>query len=106
MKKLLIVDDDVVVLRALERTLRRQYEVRICASHGWAVVYANDWADVVLLDVDMPDRSGPELAKLFSPYLPVVFHTGNPGGVPRGARFVQKPARVEDIVAALEEAMR
>jgi len=103
--KILIVDDDRLVLRAVSRLARRGYAVHAVWSHPEAMAYARDWADVALVDIDMPERSGPELVRLFfPPSLPVVFHTGNPEGVPRGARYVAKPASVDEIIAELEAA--
>lgn len=104
--KILIVDDDLLVLRSLNRILtRRGYEVRSFSSHSAALIVAETWAEVALLDVDMPERSGPELAKLFPPSLPVVFHTGNPRGVPGGAWFIEKPAPIARIIDALAVAI-
>lgn len=99
--KILVVDDSPDILRALARTLtHRGYEVKACSDHVQAIADAK-WADVVLVDVDMPERSGPELVQFFPTSLPVVYHTGNPEGVPRGARYVQKPAGVDEIIQAL-----
>lgn len=100
--RILLVDDDVLVLRALGRLLRSKgYDVRAQSEHAAALIVAETWAEVALVDIDMPERSGPELARMFPPGLPVVFHTGNPDAVPGGAWFVEKPASVERIVDAL-----
>lgn len=101
--KILIVDDDRLVLRAVSRLISRHgHAVHPTWSHPEAIAYARDWADVALVDIDMPERSGPELARMFPPSLPVVFHTGNPEAAPKGSRHIAKPARIEDIIAELE----
>lgn len=103
--KILIVDDDVLVLRALNRMLtRRGQDVRTHSDHAAALMAAEKWADVALVDVDMPIRSGPELVEMFPARVPVVFYTGNPRSVPRGERVIEKPAPIEKILDALSAA--
>ena len=103
--KVLIVDDNVPVLRATSRLLvHRGHETKMCRDHSDALVAAT-WADVALVDVDMPERSGPELVRSFLRNLPVVFYTGNLEAVPDGMRCLAKPSTVDQIVEALEAAM-
>ena len=71
-----------------------------------AVLLATAWADVALVDVDMPERTGPELVQqTFPKSLPVVFYTGNPQGAPKGARVLEKPATADQIINALVRAI-
>lgn len=103
--KILIVDDDSLILRAHTRLLnRRGHEVLAHWDHVEAIMYSK-LVDVALVDVDMPGRSGPELVRYFPMNLPVVFYTGNPSDVPKGARVLEKPASVDAIIAALEDAV-
>jgi DNA-binding NtrC family response regulator len=63
-KRLLIVDDEELLLRALSRALGRDYEVVILASANQALQRAMSgeaW-DLLLCDVSMPEMSGLELA--------------------------------------------
>ena len=104
--KILLVDDNVLVLRATSRLLTsRGHEVEACWQHDRAVGLAGMWADVALVDVDMPERTGPELVQLFPAGLPVVFYTGNPQGAPKGARVLGKPATADQIIDALVRAI-
>lgn len=103
--RILIVDDDELVLRALARLLRRRgHDVIATVDSVTAILVTEDRrADVALLDVDMPVR-GPELAGMLHPSCPVVFHTGNPAAAPRGARVLTKPASIESIESTLRAA--
>lgn len=104
--RILLVDDDPLILRAYTRLLnRRGYEVKARWDHNQAIIDAMMWAEVALVDVDMPERTGPELVRAFPENLPVVFYTGNPSAVPKGARVLEKPASVDEILAALEDAV-
>lgn len=105
--RILLVDDDALVLRAVSRLLtRRGHEVKARWDHRQAIIDAMMWAEVALVDVDMPERTGPELVLAFPTNLPVVFYTGNPRGVPKGARYLEKPASIDQILEAIEEATR
>jgi DNA-binding NtrC family response regulator len=64
-KRLLIVDDEVMILRALGRTLKREYDVTALSSPEEALgrlASGESW-DIVLSDVMMPEMSGVEFAK-------------------------------------------
>ncbi len=104
--KILLVDDDTLVLRSLTRLLvRRGHLVRAHVSQAAAMADARDWADVGLFDVDMPEGTGIELAariRCERPTFGVVLHSGNPAvAAASGLPFVAKPAAVEAIDRAL-----
>jgi two-component system repressor protein LuxO len=62
-QRLLVVEDDVTVARALSRTLaRRGYSVAICRSCSAARALAQTF-DFAVLDLDLPDGNGVELAR-------------------------------------------
>lgn len=62
MKKILIVEDDLVIRETLERYLERGWQVLTAESLSSArEVYASCDVDVVLLDLRLPDGSGLEL---------------------------------------------
>jgi len=60
--RLLVVDDDAMVLRAFERTFRRRYEV-LTASSGAAALAALEEreVDVLVTDFSMPVMNGIDL---------------------------------------------
>lgn len=112
-----VVDDDASVCQAL---------VRLLSSAGFKVEAfgsAREFLDrapahstgCVLLDVQMPEMTGPELHERLSAQalsLPVLFLTGH-GDVPTGVRamkkgavdFLQKPIDDERLLRAVREAL-
>ena len=77
---LLVVEDDVTVARALARSLsRRGFSVSIVGSCKSALALTQSF-DVAILDLDLPDGNGVDLARqlLSSGTTPsVVFYTGS-----------------------------
>mgnify|MGYP001607326252 CR=1 FL=1 len=85
-KAILIVDDDLAVLRSLEKLFKKEgYEVT-CVSSGkeaLARVERFDF-DLVIIDIRMPELDGIETVKSikeiqknkFKPDIPVIFITG------------------------------
>jgi two-component system response regulator HydG len=80
--KVLLVDDDSIVLRSFGEVLRRSgYDVTPIAEPLEAVAAARDPSiDVVVSDINMPNLSGLEVLKAFKnaqPDLEVILITGN-----------------------------
>ena len=79
-RRLLVVEDDVTVARALSRTLaRRGFSVAIARSCTAALSLAQVF-DFAVLDLDLPDGNGVDLARqlLDSGKVPgVLFFTGS-----------------------------
>ena len=62
-QRLLVVEDDVTVARALSRTLaRRGFAVAICRSCTAARTLVQSF-DFAVLDLDLPDGNGVDLAR-------------------------------------------
>lgn len=79
----LVVDDEPMVLRMMDATLRRAgYHVRTASGHADALAIAADASvpiDLLISDVIMPGMTGPELARLICELrvgLPVLFVSG------------------------------
>jgi PAS domain S-box-containing protein len=95
---MLIIDDDQRLLRSLERTLTRHYQVKAVPSAQAALEILQRGAtfDIILCDLMMPEMTGMELhAKLVetSPALAVrmVFMTGG-AFTPEARLFVESPS--------------
>jgi CheY-like chemotaxis protein len=79
---ILVVDDDVRMIKTLKLFLEEKYQVASAVNGTIAMRYLeNKPADLILLDYEMPDMSGPEvLAQIRSHAgladIPVVFLTG------------------------------
>src|SRR5215469_13625534 len=82
-KKILLADDDPGVRNTLRRVLESEnYEVVTTANgRDTAAKFTEDPPDLVLLDLNMPDRDGWEVFKLISaehPLVPVIIITARP----------------------------
>lgn len=81
-KRILIVDDDPVMLRTVKRYLEENYIVATAPSGKFAIKFLEQKAaDLVLLDYEMPEVSGPDVLKQIRDSetlkkIPVVFLTG------------------------------
>jgi two-component system probable response regulator PhcQ len=61
--RLLLVDDDVVLLRSLERLLRNKVDVTTASNAAAALAHVHERFDIVLADYRMPQMDGVELLK-------------------------------------------
>jgi len=82
--KILIVDDDPLVLQALNQTFLDDYDVVMAASGPEALQALDKHGDLdtVVLDIKMARMDGLATAcriREINPELPVIFHTGYPG---------------------------
>ncbi len=84
-KKILIIDDDIMMLRTLKKHLETDFEIRLENAGYRFVEHIEDYhADMILLDIEMPVMNGMEVFDSFMshphPDIPVVFlsDTSNP----------------------------
>ena len=114
-----IVDDDASFRVAIERRLKKAgYEVATyqSAQHLLDRLPSELELGCILLDVRMPELSGPELQNRLNELgstLPIVFLTGHTDfpttvrAIKAGAEdFLTKPVSSEDLLAAVERAAR
>jgi putative two-component system response regulator len=116
--RVLIVDDDDLVRRALSRILDRQGYQCWTAAHALEAraLVAKQTFDLMLVDVSMPGESGLELSRSLlkeHPELAVVVVSGH--GSPLAAReafsigvygFVLKPVQVNEVLINVVNALR
>ena len=113
-----VVDDDPAFRTAIERRLKKAgYEVAIYASaeHLLDRLPIDNVLGCILLDVQIPGLSGPELQGRLSELgstLPVIFLTGYPDipttvrGIKAGAEdFLTKPVSSDELLRAIERAI-
>lgn len=81
-KHILVIDDDPVMLRTIKHYLEEQYVVATAPSGKFALKFLGvKQTDLVLLDYEMPEMSGPEVFEAIkgsakTEDIPVVFLTG------------------------------
>ena len=112
-----IVDDDASFRKALERRLRQAgYDVETYASalHLLVNLPTESVPSCIILDVQIPELSGPELQKRLADLgstLPIIFLTGH-ADIPTTVRtvkagahdFLTKPVATSDLISAIEKA--
>ena len=114
MKKIMVVDDEQVMLTLATQILGKYYEVVLATSGEEALQkYEKELPDLILLDVYMPDMSGYEtlyiLRERFGHNIKVIFVTaderveGESEGFERGAvDYIRKPFLADVLLRRIE----
>ncbi|MFD0712828.1 response regulator transcription factor [Paenibacillus sp. GCM10027626] len=117
MASILIVEDDKLLNEGLAFALsREQYRTKSAFSYagGWAALEAGNF-DLVILDIQLPDRSGIELCEALraKSAVPVIFLTANDteqdivAGFERGADdYITKPFSMPVLVQHVRAVLR
>ena len=117
MKKILIVDDDRVVLASCRRILESEgYSVSLTSSVKEALrILEEKKYDILLVDVIMPEYDGMYLignVRENLPNLPILVMSGYPtpetisSGMQMGAtHFIAKPFTPDELIAAVQNAL-
>ncbi len=115
--RVLVVDDERVVRRALQRVLERDGHVVTLAECGKEAIdlYAQHWRDldVVVLDVMMPDSDGREVLRRMrevNPGVRAILSSGftaesDPSLTVSGTWLLQKPYTPDQVRAVLADAL-
>lgn len=115
-KSVLIVDDDIALLKMAEALLKERHLVSLAKSGEQAVQFLKrgTFPDLILLDIDMPDMDGYETIKRLHQIenaqdIPIIFLTGltqaeaELRGLKEGASdYITKPFDREVLLARLE----
>ncbi len=118
--RVLVVDDEVALGRALGRSLSAHHDVTVLTSgaEALACIARDEWFDVILMDIMMPEMSGMELHERVQRMRPeqaarVVFLSG--GAFSTAAEEfldrvpnpkLDKPIDLADLLALVEEVAR
>jgi two-component system KDP operon response regulator KdpE len=117
MTRVLIVDDDAQILRALRINLTaRQYEVVLAADGSEALrVAAKDHPDLVVLDLGLPDIDGIDVIRKLRTWtpVPIIIVSGRAGSgdkvhaLDAGADdYVTKPFNIDELLARMRAVTR
>lgn len=117
-KKIVVIDDSKVQLRAMSELMKNQYEVVTASTgRGGIDILKQDGADLVLLDYSMPGLDGKETLEILRSHeetknIPVIFITGDDDKEdivevlklhPQG--YLLKPVKPERLFRAIQEVL-
>lgn len=115
-KRIVVIDDSKVQLRALSEPMKGRYEVvTAMTGRGGIEMVKQDGADLILLDYSMPGLDGKETLEILrsneeTKNIPVIFITGDDDKEdivrvlklhPQG--YLLKPVKPERLFQAIEE---
>jgi signal transduction histidine kinase len=115
-RTVLIVDDDEIIRKQLEKKLKRNFFKTIMSAYGKTALekLAQDEVDIMILDVKLPDMDGLEVlekVKERKPDCEVIIVTGfgtreiAVQSLRRGAiDYIEKPIKMDDLFTALGRA--
>lgn len=114
--KILIVDDEVEILRVLEKTLEDDFEVLTCNRAKEALGMIDDKVQVILSDQRMPEMSGSEFFRIVREKHPQIVRIIMSGysdmnalisSVNQGEifRYVSKPWELQDLLDTIQLAV-
>ncbi|MEU7988919.1 response regulator [Streptosporangium canum] len=117
MTRVLVVDDEPQILRALRiNLLARHYEVAVAPDGGSALRQAADWhPDLVVLDLGLPDIDGVDVIHGLRGWtaVPIIVLSGRAGNQDKvealdaGADdYVTKPFNIEELLARMRAVTR
>jgi two-component system, OmpR family, response regulator len=120
-KKILVVDDEIIITRTLKKFLdgTGAYEVQVENQSTKALDVAREFKpDLIILDVQMPDLEGGELASLIQEdeavkQTPIVFLTAlvqrrevrQSHGAIGGFQFIAKPLEPKMVIDTIESVL-
>jgi diguanylate cyclase (GGDEF)-like protein len=117
--RILLVDDDPLIIRTISRILNEVAEIRFATSGEAALRIASEWIpDLVLLDSEMPGMSGFEVCKALQSDpafvdVPIIFVTSHSdtamhvAGLEAGAvDFIAKPISEPLLLARVKSQLR
>ena len=115
--KVLFVEDDHSIAMGLEYSLKQEgYEVRTCHTAAEALqALAEDWFDLCLLDVTLPDGNGYEICRKAKQRedTAVIFLTAcdDEGNVVMGLDmgaddYITKPFRIRELLSRMKSVLR
>jgi CheY-like chemotaxis protein len=118
--RVLVIDDEEAIGRAIARTLRRQHDVRVMTSgrDALAAIAGGSEFDIIFCDLNMPHTSGAEVHHTLRQTRPdlarkIVFLTGQASSpkaqafiASTGNPFLAKPFAVESLRTIVADSVK
>ena len=104
--KILIIDDEEMILSMMEKCLGEEFSVYTAENAKKALELLNVIPDIILLDINMPEMDGLELCQLIRGHIscPIIFLTARVterdvirGLSVGGDDYITKPFRMDEL---------
>ncbi len=117
MKKILIIEDNEIIIKGLKYLLEQeQFEVQVCLNAQEAMnIIGKQEFDLIVLDIALPDGNGFELCEYIKQYtdIPIIFLTAKDEeqdvvkGLDMGAEdYIIKPFRNKELISRINNVLR
>ena len=113
--KILIIDDEKMILSMMEKCLKEKFFVYTAESAKKALELLNIKPDIILLDINMPEMDGLELCRLIRSHIscPIIFLTARvteqdviKGLSVGGDDYITKPFSMDELLARISAHLR
>ena len=113
--KILIIDDEEMILSMMEKCLGEEFSVYTAENAKKALELLNVIPDIILLDINMPEMDGLELCQLIRGHIscPIIFLTARvterdviKGLSVGGDDYITKPFRMDELLARISAHLR
>lgn len=113
--KILIIDDEKMILSMMEKCLKDTFSVYTAESAKKALELLNVVPDIILLDINMPGMDGLELCRLIRNHIscPIIFLTARvteqdviKGLSAGGDDYITKPFSMDELLARISAYLR
>lgn len=113
--KILIIDDEEMILSMMEKCLGDEFSVYRAENAKKALELLNVIPDIILLDINMPEMDGLELCQLIRGHIscPIIFLTARvterdviKGLSVGGDDYITKPFRMDELLARISAHLR
>ena len=110
MKKILLVEDDEAIIKVLEYTLSKEYDIDIAKNKLETIKYLRNNYDLLILDISLPDGTSFEL--LDNIKTPIIFLSAHDEeetilkGLRQAEDYITKPFSMGQLLVRIEKVLQ